>query len=86
MFYGQKYVVKTEPTNPTKSYNIVIMQCISIKWKQRITEMKQCTKVINKKKKKETNKNRIKNRTISLQIFLCILQYLSHCMENFIVN
>lgn len=51
MSYGQKYVVKTEPTNPTKSYNIVIMQCISIKWKQRITEMKQCTKVINKKKK-----------------------------------
>lgn len=51
MSYGTKYVVKTEPTNPTKSYNIVIIQqCISIKWKQRITEMKQCTKVINKKK------------------------------------
>lgn len=53
MSYGQKYVVKIEPTNPTKSYNIVIMQqCISIKWKQRITEMKQCAKVTNKKKKR----------------------------------
>lgn len=69
MSYGQKYVVKTEPTNPTKSYNIVIMQCISIKWKQRITEMKQCTKVINKKKRKRRIKTGLKTERYLFKYF-----------------